>query len=172
MNERQKAGPRTWATCECGDHCFAALTKGFIAFVSPSDVESVDKWSWTSAVRRTTVYAQRTDGRTTVRMHNAVTGKNYIDHVDGNGLNNRKGNLRPASGALNNAARINQKPAKTGYRGVHPTPAGKFVIAIGSGDTMRREYGFNSAFDAAKRRDEIAKQMYGEFAYLNFPEAR
>lgn len=75
-----------------------------------------------------TQYAYRRDGKKTLKLHRVIAERMLgrpllpsepVDHIDGNGLNNRRSNLRPASAAINaaNRTRLNAKN-KSGHRGV------------------------------------------------------
>jgi hypothetical protein len=65
----------------------------------------------------------------TVRMHVYLGFKNY-DHIDCDELNNTIKNLRPATESQNKMNCKNRQIGKSGYRGVHTTPQGKYYAAI------------------------------------------
>jgi len=123
-----------------------------------------------------TFYAVRADGNTKTSMHreimNAPKGLD-VDHIDGNGLNNRKSNLRLCTHAENVH---NSRPMRNGsskYKGVcwHKTYK-KWYSSIGK--TGKRFYlgRFDNEIDAALAYDKKAKELFGEFAYLNFAKGR
>ena len=93
--------------------------------VDPEDFDRVEAaGSWYVAPGGRTFYAQRTvrsatGRRTTERLHNFILGAKGIDHVDGNGLNNCKANLRLATLAQNHQNRRGPDSQNiSGYRGV------------------------------------------------------
>jgi len=92
-----------------------------------------------------------------------------IDHINRNGLDNRKANLRPATVAQNAQNAVKRKN-RSGYKGVWlAKDKRKWRAAIWHNN--KREYlgYFNSPRQAAKAYDTAAKKHHGEFAALNFP---
>ena len=95
-----------------------------------------------------------------------------IDHIDGNGLNNKLDNLRLVTmrqNAMNRKVR-----SLTGYKGVwfSKNPKGKpyrvpWVVTIEKEGTKYTTRGFVTAKEAAKFYNDRAKELFGECAWLN-----
>lgn len=96
-----------------------------------------------------------------------------VDHRDGDGLNNRRSNLRFADDSQNQANRHKLTKNSSGYRGVtFHRRCGQWQSAI-KVNGRSRYLGLYSAPDAAARAyDRAANELYGEFARVNFPELR
>lgn len=161
--------------CDCGDHCFVALTKGYVTMVSPEDREILESRSWYADIKRRTVYA-RSDATNSHRMlHRAVMrpelSSDIVDHKDGNVIDNRRSNLREASIAQNAINRKVTKKSKSGYIGVFETPT-SWAAQINKESGCLHLGNFSSAEEAAIARDIGAIQEYGDFATLNFPILR
>jgi hypothetical protein len=92
-----------------------------------------------------------------------------VDHMDGNGLNNQKANLRICTRRQNSSNRLRRKGS--GYKGVHPYDGGKKWIVTITVDYKNINLGMFTCEKAAARcYDAVAKLAFGEFARLNFPE--
>lgn len=110
------------------------------------------------------------NGRTT-GMHRLLVDAEIVDHIDGDKLNNRRSNLRPATLSQNQQNRRKRAPASSPYKGVakRPYPPGSFTAYISlQGKRINLGY-FWSEVAAAKAYDNAAKELFGEFALLNFP---
>ena len=94
------------------------------------------------------------------------------DHINRNGLDNRRCNLRIATHSQNNAnkAPMRGKTASV-YKGVSKTPYGKWQAMTRTKGKELYLGTFESEIDAAKAYDKKVFELHGEFAYLNFPEA-
>ena len=82
---------------------------GLIAIVDDSDFELVSQYRWRGhkAARSLTVYARGAVDRKPILMHRLIMQPEaglHIDHIDGNGLNNSRSNLRCVTQAENNRA--------------------------------------------------------------------
>ena len=116
-----------------GDLAYVPLTKGYTAVVDAVDLPIVGDWKWCASIRYDCtgnvmcVYAQRrvktSDGTATLlRLHRAILdpGKGFdVDHIDSDGLNNRRSNLRAATRAQNTMNRRLQRTNKSGVKGVY-----------------------------------------------------
>src|SRR6266702_4883120 len=98
-----------------------------------------------------------------VRMHRLITGWPRTDHVNHDGLDNQRANLRPATRSQNGA---NQRP-KTGYtsryKGVYwPSAGPKWQAAIRVNGRPRKLGSFMVEEDAARAYDAAALAAWGE----------
>lgn len=107
----------------------------------------------------------------TVGMHNLVTGWPYVDHEDGNGLNNQGYNLREANQALNEAAKHKRPGTSSQFKGVAwDRKKNKWLAQItldGKNVYLGR---YKDEAEAAKAYDVAAEAAWGPFARLNFPD--
>ena len=102
------------------------LTQGKVALVDDAEYEELSQFKWYANKIRYTYYAGRkvtVDGKSkTILMHRAIMGNKAIglqvDHRDGNGLNNQRGNLRACTNAENHLNQRLSRANKTGYKGV------------------------------------------------------
>ena len=96
-----------------------------------------------------------------------------VDHIDGNGLNNRRSNLRICTPRQNQWNRCPLKTRKqtSPFKGVqYPTGKSRPYARIQyNGKTIHIGV-FDSEVEAAQAYDRKAVELFGEFAYLNFPE--
>jgi len=97
-----------------------------------------------------------------------------VDHRNGNGLDNRRGNIRLATYSQNNCNRRRDKSKCTSrYHGVYyEKQKRKWVARIYYKGKSLWLGGFDNEIDAARVYDAAAKKYYGEFAHLNFPYTR
>lgn len=153
------------------------LSRGMFATVDNRDFAELSRYKWNAAQRSNTFYAARIvpSGRRSplgvVYMHRQILGAqpgDKTDHRDGNGLNNRRRNIRICTAQQNSAAFRNFRRSKTvRYRGV-TQKRNKFRARI----TLRGyEIGlgsFDTAIQAARAYDQAARLFFGEFASPNF----
>jgi hypothetical protein len=94
------------------------------------------------------------------------------DHINRNGLDNRRSNLRIAN-KQQNCWNSRDRGGVSRFKGVHWKVAeGKWAAAI-SHDGIRKHLGyFVSEREAAEAYDDAAITFQGEFAFLNFPERK
>jgi hypothetical protein len=153
------------------------LTQGRVALIDDEDAERVLIYKWTYAVRGKSEYARRAvlrDGTShSIYLHRFILdapSRLEVDHINGDGLDNRRCNLRLATKSQNhcNASVITRRD--TGFRGVYVTPDSKrYNARIVANGSIIRVGPFGKAEDAARAYDVLAKHYHGEFAALNFP---
>lgn len=154
------------------------LTKGYVALVDDEDYDDLMRWKWSAKEAKNTVYAMRKyrkDGKQiTITMHRQLMGAPKgmeVDHIDRDGLNNQRSNLRLAT-HRQNAYNATPQKNKYGYRGIclHK-PSGLYQAQItAKGRFISLGY-HKTPEDAARAYDAAAREHHGEFATLNFPEA-
>lgn len=87
-----------------------------------------------------------------------------VDHINGNRLDNRKENLRLCTNGSNNR----NKPAKSGYKGVHFSKTSKQWVAQITKNYKTQHLGlFPTAITAAHAYNKAAKLLHGKYAHLN-----
>jgi len=151
------------------------LTKGKFAIIDEEDFERVSEYNWSCKKGYNTLYAETSINRKTIKLHrfvlNIYDSKTQVDHKNHNGLNCMKVNLREATQSQNS---MNQQPQVgrfSKYKGVHWNSNNKNFVARIQLNSKRIHIGvFQNEIDAAKAYDLKAKELFGEFAYLNFPE--
>lgn len=90
-----------------GNIAYVPLTRGYEAIIDAEDVPIAEGKNWRAMPKGRTIYAVTTVGpwngkRTAVYIHTAISGYAITDHADGDGLNNRRKNLRDVSWVQNN----------------------------------------------------------------------
>lgn len=151
------------------------LSRGYTAIVDAVDAPEVLIFKWYALSVRRNIYAarnvKRPDGsRSTVLMHKQLTGYAITDHVNGDGLDNRRFNLREATVGDNCRNQRRPKNNTSGYKGVHWYKRdGKWRAQISAVGRHVHLGSFALSEDAARAYDAAAREMHGEFATLNFP---
>jgi hypothetical protein len=151
---------------------------GRVALVDDEDYELVasHRWHVYEEVRKSGIagpYAQTNiymgGKHRLIKMHSLITGWELTDHIDGNGLNNQRYNLREATVSQNQA---NARPRTGGssvYKGVCWHKGSRRWRAYIQVRKKQMSLGyFTDETDAAKAYDIAAREYFGEYAYLNF----
>lgn len=153
------------------------LTKGYFAQVDDEDLEWLNQWKWNARVDRKTVYAVRChkkeDGNfVTVGMHRQILGltdpKTLGDHIDGNGLNNTRKNLRPCTNKenlMNRGPNINSLSRFKGVSWHKSSKRWQSTITI-LGKKKHLGY-FDNECEAAIECNKAVKEHHKEFARYN-----
>lgn len=151
------------------------LTQGYEALVDDEDYEELVQYTWYPIIRPLTVYAMRWEPRTKdskrkgVYMHRQilqVVGRMQGDHIDHDGLNNQRANLRRCTQSQNMGNRQKQAGCSSKHKGVSwDKQAGSWRAAIGF--PVRYLGLFKDEPDAARAYNAEARILFGEYALLN-----
>lgn len=151
--------------CECGNHAFVALTRGFVTLTDPDDLDLLRSRSWCAVPDKRTVYAQAAIDHRIVRLHRVILQTDVlVDHINGDGADNRRANLRPATSSQNAANRRRQRPGPSGVVGVRKLRDGTYIamMSVGRGHVSLGRY--SSVEEASAARDIAMRERYGEYA--------
>lgn len=94
-----------------------------------------------------------------------------VDHIDRDKLNNRRGNLRLATQSQNLGNTHLRQNNTTGFKGVYKRPYGRWSARVSHNNTNIELGSFATPVEAALAYDQAAKEYFGEFAWLNLPDA-
>lgn len=151
------------------------LTKGKFTLVDDDDFEKISQYKWYVTKKRDNYYAYRDQMINKKKYHIPlhrfllnVPENMEVDHINRNGLDNRRENLRVCTQGQNNANRLKYKNNTSGYKGVFWHIKNKYwrtqivinkkAIHIGV---------FQDKVDAAKAYNQAALKYFGDFANLN-----
>ena len=153
------------------------LTQGRVVLVDDADYEWLSQWKWRIMERCQLFYAIRSTGSKHNRgfelMHRLILGlqpnnKLQTDHIDGDGLNNQRSNLRACTRTQNRQSARKRKVGTSKYKGVCCyVRNGKWHSRIRINGKLIHLGSFESETDAARAYDEAAPKHYGEFALTN-----
>jgi hypothetical protein len=158
------------------------LSHAMVAMVDDEDFDRLANHTWAARKSVSSGYyairLEQVNGKQVqIYMHQEilpVVPPFVVDHQDRNGLNNQRGNLRPATRSQNRINSRMRSDNKTGFRGVTACPGKSMkwrsIITV-AGRTQHLGY-FQSAEEAALAYDRAAIQLHGEFAQLNFRTER
>lgn len=150
-----------------------SLTKGYSAIVDDEDFEEISKWKWCAFDHstRNTVYAGRAtrngSAKATVHLHRQILRAKrgeVVDHINGDGLDNRRSNLRITDKTGNARNRSVQANSRSGYKGVNIKRGRKSGRAYSAHITLGS---FFTPEEAALAYNKWATLIHGEHARLN-----
>lgn len=163
------------------------LSRGKFTIVDDEDYESLSKFKWHTIPSRGTFYATRGapkkypngrrgkpvfNGPSTIGMARTILGitdpKKMADHIDGDGLNNQRSNLRIADARQNQHNALKKNPKCTSkYKGVSWNKHGSKWVACFGPPKKRSKFYCDSEKEAALVYNAMASFAYREFAKLN-----
>lgn len=154
------------------------LSQNKFALIDNGDYDALSNHKWYASKDRNSWYATRkiriASKKITVRMHRVILGLKCfdgkeVDHIDGNGLNNQRSNLRTCTNQQNH---FNQRPQKkkksSRFKGVYRHKEVKKWSSQIKINGRKINLGcFIKEVDAAKAYNEGALKYFGEFARPN-----
>jgi hypothetical protein len=141
-----------------GGVCELDLTRGFVALIDEADAELVSVCNWYASFNGHQPYpyvkGKLPGGKSPVRLHRYIMGfpADAVDHINQITTDNRRCNLRLASGTLNNANTSVRRDSQLGLKGVRRN--GKKFVAYIKANGVRQYLGtFTTAIEAAAAYD-------------------
>jgi hypothetical protein len=161
-------------TLESDGAKFIPLTQGKFAIVDAEDYDWLVQYKWHCRKFNNNFYAFRQEHNKTISMHRVIINapkEMLVDHIDCNGLNNRKSNLRLCTYAQNACNRRPKPNSSSKYKGIsfHRRDK-KWEAQINHNGKSKYLGRYDIEIDAALTYDRKAEQLFGQFAYLNFPQ--
>jgi hypothetical protein len=158
------------------------LGKGRFALVDDEDYELVSGYRWVLLTPRKggkppyTAYVQAHvpgsgRGGRIILMHVLLMRQRGVDHVNGDGLDNTRANLRLASRSQNGMNQRKQAGTSSRYKGVSwHRRLGRWQAHITTTSQRCQHLGyFSDEETAARAYDTAAREAFGAYARLNFP---
>lgn len=139
------------------------------ALIDLDDVDKVKNIKWhRSDLQRSTYYciSNNSEWRRIHRLIMGVTDKDIVvDHINHNGLDNRKSNLRICTSGQNTCNCLTSKNNKSGHKGVYwSKERNKWCAQISINNKTKGLGRYDTIEEAIEAREKAAKEYYGEFA--------
>jgi len=145
------------------------LTRGKSTLIDKKDLQLITGHNWRTQSCGGRWYAAGSVGKEVVLLHRFITNAPSdmeVDHIDGNGLNNTRANIRICTHAQNMANRKLSKNSRTGFNGV--SVFGKRYRAFIEVRGEKIYLGsFGNKIFAAKAYNRAAYKYFGQYATLN-----
>ncbi len=150
------------------------LSRGLLAAVDDGDFDFLMQWKWTALVGDRTFYAHRRQRlecgkHALVLMHRLILGTPegmVTDHIDGNGLNNTRANLRIATQRQNMMNRRPQRGGSCAIKGVwrdETAPRKPWRAAIRLNGRLKYLGRYSDPVEAGRAYAAAAAEHFGEF---------
>lgn len=153
------------------------LTQGKVAIVDDEDYEELIRRKWCAYKHGLTFYGKRRPQNGDAQyIHRAIMGNERgveYDHIDGNGLNNQRSNLRAVTHQQNMMNQKSECKRSSQFKGVIWSKENKKWLASIRLNNKSTYLGlFNDEEKAARAYDAKARELCGEYARLNFNEEK
>lgn len=151
------------------------LTQGKNAIVDDEDFEFLSQWKWYCdsgyAIRQQHIgYVNGKQKLKCFRMHRVImqTPAGICpDHINGNGLDNRRSNLRNCTRQQNRMNSKSNTKTASEYKGIRRHRVGTWEARIMAGGKRIQIGHFAREEDAAQAYNFVALELHGEFARFN-----
>lgn len=145
-----------------------------ITLIDTEDYKRVKNYRWCLDANGYVMTNNKLE-RTSIKLHrlilNIENSKFHTDHINHNPLDNRRVNLRICTCSENVRNQRRRRDNHSGYKGVSWDKDRQKWRAYINHCFKRTHLGlFENKIEAAKTYDTAAKELFGEFAYLNFPD--
>lgn len=149
-----------------------ALTKGKETLIDDADFTIQNRWKWSLSAYGFAARNQRIGGKTSSRyLHRDLLGAKtgqFVGHINGDRLDNRRKNLRFCTKSQNLMNRGKTCRNKIGFKGLDKTQDGFFKVRITANRKSFYLGYFRDGIAAAKAYDRAARKLHGKFAKTNF----
>lgn len=141
----------------------------FTVLYDDQDHEMISQYTWSIRKRPTNIYAYPNVRKlSNMGMHNMVMGRKMIDHINGNGLDNRRSNLRFATHQENVRNKCSTRGSSTRFKGVcYCKKKDTYVVTITVKNQPVKSTTTRNLYKAALIYNKWATCFFGEFAWLN-----
>lgn len=145
------------------------LNNGFFSLVDDEDYPLLSCLHWYLVKSSKTFYACNHFVGKIHQLLMPVDAPLLVDHIDRNGLNNQKSNLRICTKQQNAWNQEKKGPGTSKYKGVYfDSTRNKWMSRIRIGGITKNLGRFSSEIEAAKTYDKFALIHFKEFSCLNF----
>lgn len=155
-------------------HYLEINIKGKLILIDEDDFELFSSMVWypNATIKKYwyVVSIKKNNGKCTFKkLHHLIFGDKWIDHINGNGLDNRKENLRKCTHSENCQNRKKKNNSFCKYKGItYNKKDSVFRAQLEKNGKVYSGGSFKNEEDAAKAYDKLALKYNGSFARLNF----
>lgn len=154
-----------------GNIAYVTLSQGREAIIDAADAGAVGQFNWrVQSAGENHKYAGRSEMQNgqlrAVLMHRFICNPDdgqYVDHINGNGLDNRRLNLRVCTQSQNLCNKSMQSNNSSGYKGVHLHAPGKWRARISFRGAQTELGVFPTPEEAHHAYVAAARRLHGEF---------